>query len=408
MDCDVMPGNVREGSAVLQAVQLSSGDLPVAASASRFSGADGVEEIHLVVRPLEYGSIEQQMDWVSRGYEAALAELDIAPDTAVFRRFSCSDLPNQADVLRRFPIANPEHPDVPCAVSWVRQPPAPPARIGLWAYHICDPGGPLEKSLHGASLRLVRGKVAHHWTCGLTCPGGDSSYDQTRAIFEQYETLLADGGMTLADNVIRTWLFVQNIDVNYHGLVAARRDLFALRGLTAKSHYIASSGIEGEHADVVAKIAMDAYAIGGLQPSQVGYMSALDHLSPTHRYGVTFERGTTVSWRDRKHLFLSGTASIDSEGRIVHEGDVARQLDRTLENMEALLTNSGASLRDMAVFIVYLRDPADFAMARQRMDEAFPGIPCEVLLAPVCRPGWLIELEGMAVRDEVNAQLPEF
>jgi len=123
---------------------------------------------------------------------------------------------------------------------------------------------------------------------------------------------------------------------------------------------------------------------------------------------VTFERATSIAYRDRKHVLISGTASIDKEGQIVHPGDVSRQLDRTLENVEALLAQAGAALSDMGLFIVYVRDHTDCEMARRRMRERFATAPIEVVVAPVCRPGWLIEAEGMAVIAADNPNLPEF
>jgi enamine deaminase RidA (YjgF/YER057c/UK114 family) len=145
-----------------------------------------------------------------------------------------------------------------------------------------------------------------------------------------------------------------------------------------------------------------------VRPEQIEYLSALDHLSRTAVYGVTFERGTSVAYRDRKHVILSGTASIDSKGEIVHPGDVAQQLDRTLENMEALLERAGARLGDMCHFIVYVRDPADQAEAERRMRERVGDAPVVVVVAPVCRPGWLIEVEGMAIVEAAEEELPEF
>ena len=47
--------------------------------------------------------------------------------------------------------------------------------------------------------------------------------------------------------------------------------------------------------------------------------------------------------------------------------------------------------------LVYLRDPADYAVVREMYEERFPDIPRVIVLAPVCRPGWLIEMECMAM-----------
>ncbi len=386
---------------------LDCGDLPASVHVSHFRGSSGVEEVHLVVRPTNYGSIDEQMSCLARAYQRAMAGCNLNSGNAVFRRFFCSDLPNQAASLAAYPFSNPRN-NEPCAISWVRQPPVPPSRVLLWAYHIIDPQGPLDKVQEGTSIAIRRAALGHHWTTNLTCPDAESSYDQTRGLFEQYEAYLRERNLTLADHVIRTWLFVQNIDTNYQGLVAARRELFAQRGLTAETHYIASSGIEGTHANVAAKVAMDAYSISGVRPEQIEFMSALDHLSPTNVYGVTFERGTAVSYRDRKHLFISGTASIDHEGKILHPGNVLRQMDRTLENVEALLKNSGATLADMSNYIVYLRDPSDYEMAQSRMREQFGNAPVSIVLGAVCRPGWLIEIEGIAIAPNQDETMPEF
>lgn len=212
----------------------------------------------------------------------------------------------------------------------------------------------------------------------------------------------------MADHVVRTWWFVQNIDADYQGLVDARRDFFTTRGLRADTHYLASTGIAGAHPDPAARVAMDAYAIGGLRADQLDYLSAPDHLCPTHDYGVTFERATAVGYADRRHVFLSGTASIDHAGRILHLGDVTGQLDRTLENIGSLLAAANANLGDLAVILVYLRDPADGALVERLLRERTGMVPFVMVQAPVCRTGWLIEIEGIAVVSTSLPQLPDF
>ena len=153
---------------------------------------------------------------------------------------------------------------------------------------------------------------------------------------------------------------------------------------------------------------MDAYAISGIKPVQISYLDAEAYLSPTHIYGVDFERGTSIAYKDRCHIFISGTASIDSRGDILHPGDVFKQLDRTLVNIEALLSEADASIDDMQVLLVYLRDSNDHEPIREKLEQRFPDTPFEVVTAPVCRPGWLIEIEGYAVVGNDDMELPAF
>lgn len=95
---------------------------------------------------------------------------------------------------------------------------------------------------------------------------------------------------TLASHCVRTWFFVQNVDVNYAGVVKARKEVFITQNLTEKTHYIASTGIEGRHADPSVLVQMDSYAVDGLEPGQIQFLYAPTHLNPTYEYGVTFER----------------------------------------------------------------------------------------------------------------------
>ena len=129
-------------------------------------------------------------------------------------------------------------------------------------------------------------------------------------------------------------------------------------------------------------------------------MYALTHLNPTIEYGVTFERGTVVEYGDRAQAFISGTASIDNKGQVVHVGDIVRQTHRMWENVDALLAEAEMNLAEHAAQItVYLRDTADYVTVRDLFAARFPHVPTVITLAPVCRPEWLIEMECIAVAD---------
>jgi enamine deaminase RidA (YjgF/YER057c/UK114 family) len=198
------------------------------------------------------------------------------------------------------------------------------------------------------------------------------------------------------------------VDVFYQGLVDSRTAFFARHGLTRDTHYIASTGIEGTCSHRYDTVLMDAYSVAGLDPAQVSYLNDFDHLCATKDYGVTFERGTRIAYADRAHHFISGTASIDAAGQVVHQGDVRRQLDRALANVAALLRSGGGQIADMTHLLVYLRDPSDEKLIRACLTERFPNLPLLVLRGAVCRPDWLVEVEGIAVTPHDDPALPAF
>lgn len=234
------------------------------------------------------------------------------------------------------------------------------------------------------------------WSAGITAD--DKSADsegQMRQILEKYERILGGKGLSIRENCLRTWIFVRDIDNNYAGVVKGRKEYFDTIALTKETHYIASTGIEGNAADSKVIVTMDAFAVRNIDQSKVRYLSALDHLNPTHEYGVTFERGTAFEHKGHRHIFISGTASIDSRGEVLYQGDVSLQTDRAIENIRALLADSPfpVSFGKEGQAIVYLRYQEDADEVRKALSLAAPDLNYIMVHAPVCRPAWLVEIE---------------
>ena len=329
---------------------------------------------------------------VESSYDRAQRDAGLDLDTEVFLRLHVSDAMNQAGLLReRIAQRGPGG-----LVSIVGQSPLQRNKIALEAYHVKGRHPCRRRGYPGGQLVVDHGNYQMVWGSFHTCATGSSAV-QTTDLLHQLEGLVASHGGAIFDNLLRTWFFVRDIDSNYHGMVEARREQFERWGMTAATHYVASTGIAGEMQRCDEVVALDALLELGLEPAQIRFMTAETHLCPTQRYGVTFERGTRTTYGDRTHYFISGTASIDSDGNIIHEGDLDRQVERTVENIAALLSEQGAHLADLKQAVVYLRDPSDGERARLLLGSLLPrGIPHIVLEGRVCRPGWLVEIEGIA------------
>jgi Putative translation initiation inhibitor, yjgF family len=309
----------------------------------------------------------------------------------VFQRIFLSDAANQVDALHNYLPDNNN-------ISIIEQPPLDGTKIALWAYMI--KGTDIITSSENDFHSIHHGKYKHLLKCSAINNDGNSE-KQTRQLLDNYITLLKKHNCTLDTNCIRTWIFVQNVDLNYQGVVKARKEVFAENGLSSETHFIASTGIGGRHRDKETLVVFDFYAIEGIKKEQIQYLYAKTHLNPTYEYGVTFERGTCIYYGDRRHVFISGTASINNKGEIVHPGNIEMQAMRMIENVEALLKEADCDFDDVSQMIIYLRDIADYQVARIIIDKRFPLIPKIIVFAPVCRAGWLIEMECFAVK-EVN------
>jgi enamine deaminase RidA (YjgF/YER057c/UK114 family) len=375
-----------------------------------FQGSSGTSEHTIMIQVSGNGDLHRQIATASEIYSEILQTLNLPPQTALFRRIFVSDAANQAALLRQSSLCVEPH-GSPVAVSLVQQAPMNGAKLSLLAYHIESEKPLVKRAISPRHVLVERDNLRHLWSTGL-CVSDDvgpaSSARQTQAVFDDLIDTLAGGGGTLAENCVRTWLYLKQVDVFYQDMVTARAALFERHGLTRDTHYIASTGIEGACSHRHDVVLMDAYSILGLAPEQVSYLNDFDRLCATKDYDVTFERGTRVAYADRTHHFISGTASIDAAGRVLHEGDVRRQLDRTLENIDALLDSGGARIEDMSHFIVYLRDPADYPAIADSMAERFPGVPTMIVRGAVCRPQWLVEVEGIATVAHDAPALPAF
>lgn len=367
------------------------------AEISKFEVEGGVTEYHVMVhatRPEQ--PFQEQLDAVLNAYYN-LIDTELKGASSVIKRYFLSDAANQYDALLS---AVPETPA--CACSVVEQAPLNGTKVALWAYLQTDIGA---GSFNEGLYRVQHGAYTHLWG-GTSVSHAPSSEEQTSLLLKHYVMQLLSNGGHLADDCIRTWFFVQNVDVNYAGVVKARNEEFFTQNLTSKTHFITSTGINGRNADSSVLVQLDTYAVLGLKPEQIKFLYAPTHLNPTYEYGVSFERGTRVDYGDRRQVFISGTASIDNKGNILHVGDIRRQTERMWENVDALLSEAECGFEDVGQMIVYLRDVADYAVVNAMFEERFPGIPRVIVHAPVCRPGWLIEMECMATKEIKNEEYP--
>ena len=295
-----------------------------------------------------------------------------------YTKIFLSDISNQETLLRRSPLMTELIGKTACTV--IQQSPIGGAKIGLLLKTSDEQD---DFTLH--SLRLTDDEISNF-----------GSYVQTIMLFDKYLALLKADGLNLKDHCVRTWIYVRDIDTNYDGVVKARNDVFRQHGLTIDTHFIASTGIGGRSMGKNVCVAIDFLTAHDVHSDDTLYLKALDHLNPTHEYGVAFERGVRISLPHKYQYFISGTASINNRGEVLNEGDVVRQADRLLENIGALLADGDATMADIRYFIIYLRDLADAPIIDQYMQQTYPDVPRIITHAKVCRPAWLVEMECIA------------
>ena len=193
---------------------------------------NGVSEYHVMIHArCPEDTYEQQLNAVVNAY-FTLLEGELHGAVAVFKRYFLSDAANQSDMLLALTTESSD-----CALSIVEQPPLDGSKIALWAYL---QSGVQTRVLHNGLFEVKHGAYRHLWSGNAFNRAANSEY-QTRLLLNDYVMQLMEQGCKLADNCIRTWFFVQNVDVNYAGVVKARNEVFVTQNLTEKTHYISST-----------------------------------------------------------------------------------------------------------------------------------------------------------------------
>lgn len=314
-------------------------------------------------------------------------------------RFFCSDVHAHAHLLEELWPG-----DAHCQRIYIGQAPLDAPYISLQAYGC---GNVKIQKFADDSLLVRHGGYESLWTLDYPAKSGNADA-QSAEVIASLERKLASRDMTPSGNLLRTWYYMRDVDNNYAGMIRARVAAYEASGLGPAQHFVASTGIQGDSPDPHALVGLHARSVRGLAPEQITYLRALSHLCPTHDYGVNFERATKVTYGDRAHCHISGTASIDHKGNVLHIGDCPAQFKRAMENVAALLDEGGMSLADLKCATIYLRDLWDYRAIRHLAEEILPsGCAVNFTHGSVCRPDWLVEIEGEAIAP-ASASYPIF
>ena len=135
-------------------------------------------------------------------------------------------------------------------------------------------------------------------------------------------------------------------------------------------------------------------------------ITAPEVLNEAYHYAKpsSFSRGLRIEVGGFTALFISGTASVDENGKTVHVGDFGAQCWRTYRNITALLESEGASWHDVVKATCYPCDiERDYDQFNRIRTSFFKWLGLDPLPASVgvqtrlCREDLLVEIEAIAL-----------
>jgi enamine deaminase RidA (YjgF/YER057c/UK114 family) len=213
--------------------------------------------------------------------------------------------------------------------------------------------------------------------------------EQAREVLSIIQRTLQRHGMEFC-HVIRTWYYLDRILDWYGEFNRVRTSFFEEieMGVMPASTGVGAANPHGE--------ALSAKVIAILPKTPaVRVRKAVSPLQgEAFSYGSAFSRAIEVSDAASRTLYISGTASIDQGGHTVHTGDVAQQIEMTMEVVEAILGRCDMGLEDMTRGVVYLKDGGDAPhWARYCERRGLNDLPVAVAQSDVCRKDLLFEIE---------------
>jgi len=241
-------------------------------------------------------------------------------------------------------------------------------------------------------LSSIRGTLAD----GSLAPG---VADQTEQMLQNAETALAEHGFGFRQ-VARTWIYLARILDWYGEFNRVRAEFLRQRGIAGGTNhqaFPASTGIQGTGGEE--ECLMDLIAVDGDADAVTMHpIKASSRQEQPIAYGSSFSRGMALRCAGEETVFVSGTASINSAGQTLHCWQREAQIVETLLSIAALLEDQGASLGDVRLATLFCKDKQTLEVYRRVTRQlGMTALPVVPVLADVCRPELMVEIEAMAL-----------
>jgi len=246
--------------------------------------------------------------------------------------------------------------------------------------------------------------------------------NQSNQAFNQLQTILSDESMDFSD-IIRQWNYIEQITKTIDQDHSTSQHYQIFNDVRSKFYqqsnfrngFPAATGIgmdsggiiidiiavkfeeEGSIVAIKSPVQLDAYSYTKEVLAENNFMNDFCRTTPK------FERAKVTTTHGNKWIFISGTAAIIGQSSLI-EYTVEHQTEMTIQNILSLIstdnlqkngfeTNKKASVSYLRVYVKFT---SDIQQVRSICLKYFPQIPISFVVADICRPELLVEIEGQA------------
>jgi enamine deaminase RidA (YjgF/YER057c/UK114 family) len=216
------------------------------------------------------------------------------------------------------------------------------------------------------------------------------------------------------NSIVRQWNYIENIlgfdgnEQRYQEFNNVRSDFY---GDSFKGGYPAATGIGMNRGGTIIEfiaIQSNRFVTTPIDnPEQVAAHSYSKNVLVGEECVLKttpkFERARFLELFGKKIIFISGTASIQGEHTVGIE-DPALQTEVTINNIKQLYSDKVLSKIPGGDLIpkygharVYIKNRKDFAAIKKTFRMHFGNLPVVYIVADICRPDLLVEIEGKVI-----------
>ncbi|MBI5208106.1 MAG: hypothetical protein HY934_10020, partial [Candidatus Firestonebacteria bacterium] len=224
--------------------------------------------------------------------------------------------------------------------------------------------------------------------------------EQTWDILINFEKILNLVDMEISD-IVRTWFYNHNIISWYSDFNSIRNNFFKQKGIINKILPV-STGVGGNNSVNAAAIA-SAIAIKAKKNNCV-IIKELSSPLQNHPsiYGSLFSRALEIIMPDHRKILISGTASIDKNGKTIHVNNIDMQIAFTMDVIKAILTSRNMNFSFVTRAIVYFKYSKDISAFNKYCKlEKIPVFPLIAIQNDICRDNLLFEIEVDAINKKI-------
>lgn len=209
----------------------------------------------------------------------------------------------------------------------------------------------------------------------------------------------------LGAHLVRTWIYLNDINNNYEQLNTDRRVFFERFAIdySEQSNVLPASTCIGGISNETCNISMDLMFLKSKNDRPMierVYTALLNEAEGVeYLFKPTFSRALKIEDGESIEIQLSGTASVNSSGGTEFKNDAYKQIKKALENVTSILESNNLTFDHFYQSTCFFKRQQDVHVFENVLKELnIPAFANTFVVNDVCRDDLLFEIDGIIIK----------